>query len=243
MIRAMSGRRLVVVLSSVLAVALAVTAVAIAAGGGGDKPTSSKQHRAVHAKRLMGDRGIERALGGGIAGMVVDSLAGRMNVKPADLRAAIAQTFVEQKQAFLTSAGLTQADIDNLQACHRDGHGARKAQAATCDQAAAKAAVQKLKAAAQKPDLAKLKTDIAASLASKLGNTPDAVLAAVRGELAQRLDQAVGIGLITAKGRDLALGCFDTPASCDLEALQGEVKLGAVHGFDLGGHAFGRRHP
>jgi hypothetical protein len=228
----MSRRRLVAVIASVLAIALAVTAVAFAAGGGGDKPTSTKQRGTAHAKRFAHDRGLDRMLGGGIAAMVVDSLAGRLQVKPADLRKAAVATFVEQKQAFVKSAGLSQADIDNLEAC-RGWH--RRAKSATCDRAAAKASLQKLKAAARKPDLAKLKTDVAASLASKLGKTPDAVLTAVRAEVAQRLDQAVGIGFVTAKGRDLALGCFDNPAGCDLKALQAEVRFG--------GHGSGRRHP
>jgi hypothetical protein len=232
------SRRLIVVLSGLLACALAVTAVAFAHGGSGDPGSRAKERGTAHAKRLPRERGMERALGQGIIGMVVDSLAGRLSVQPADLRKAVAEVAKEQKQAFLSAAGITQAEQDNLKACHRGRHARQKSPPA-CDAAAAKATMQKLRAAAAKPDLAKLKTDVAASLATKLGKTPDEVLTAVRAELAQRLDQAVGMGFVTAKGRDLALACFDTPASCDLKALQAEVKLPFGHGAGRGmGHRF-----
>src|SRR3954469_6278794 len=197
------SRRLIVVLSGLLACALAVTAVAFAHGGSGDQGQRVKQRGTHHAKRLPRERGMERALGQGIVGMVFDSLAGRLSVKPADLRRAVVAVAMEQKQAFLQSAGVTQAEQDNLKACVRGhrwdrGNGKGKASGAPCDPAAAKATIQKLRTF--KPDLAKLKTDLAASLATKLGKTPDQILTAVRAELAQRLDQAVGIGFVTAKG-------------------------------------------
>jgi hypothetical protein len=101
---------------------------------------------------------------------------------------------------------------------------ARKAGAA-CRTQDFKSGAAKLKAAAKtKPDLAALKTDLAASLASKLGKTPDEVLTAVRAELDARLTQAVQAGFLTQKGHDLALACFDDPASCDLNALKAEVR-------------------
>jgi hypothetical protein len=77
-----------------------------------------------------------------------------------------------------------------------------------------------------KPDLATLKAELATSLASKIGKTPDEVLTAVRAELDARLTQAVQAGWLTQKGHDLALACFDTPATCDMKALKGEVRFG-----------------
>jgi len=76
-----------------------------------------------------------------------------------------------------------------------------------------------------KPDLAALKTELATSLATKLGKTPDEVLTAVRAELDARLTQAVQAGWLTQKGHDLALACFDDPNACDMKALKGEVCL------------------
>ncbi|WCB93782.1 hypothetical protein DSM104299_02498 [Baekduia alba] len=97
-----------------------------------------------------------------------------------------------------------------------------------------------------KPDLTALKADLATSLAAKLGKTPDEVLAAVRAELDARLTQAVQAGWLTQKGHDLALACFDVPASCDVKALKGEVR---VHGHkpesdtSTGGGSGGRMTP
>jgi hypothetical protein len=221
------SRRVLVVMSTVVACALAVTAVALARSGSGNdrhgsRPSVTHAQRVAKVRARQPERRLARMLGRGIVGMVVDSLAGRLQVKPADLRAAIAQVATEQRDKVVQAAGLTQGEQDALKTC---GRGWRKRGApAGCDKAAARSAIRKLRNA-PKPDLAQLKTDVAASLASKLGTSPDAVLTAVRAELTQRLGQAVGIGLVTAKGKDLALGCFDAPGSCDLKALRAEVKL------------------
>jgi hypothetical protein len=231
------SRRVLVVMSTVLACALAVTAVALARGGsGGDrhggKPSVTHAQRVAKVQGRGPEPRLARMLGQGIVGMVVDSLAGRLQVKPADLRTAIAQVASEQRDKVVQGAGLTQAEQDALKTC---GRGWRKRSApAGCDKAAARSAMRKLRNA-PKPDLARLKTDLATSLASKLGTSPDAVLTAARAELAQRLDQAAGIGLVTSKGKELALGCFDDPGSCDLDALRAEVKLPFGHGAKRAG--------
>lgn len=71
---------------------------------------------------------------------------------------------------------------------------------------------------------AALKRRLAADLAGRLGTTPERVVAAVRGELVDGLRLAVAVGAVTERGRDLALACFDAPASCDLAALRAEVR-------------------
>jgi len=217
-------RRLVSLIAAVMVVALAVTAVALAQGGRGDKP-SQKSGKERHAVRAHDRGGAPAGLfGQGIAGMVLDSLAGRLEVKPADLRTAVTEIATEQRDKYLKAAGLTPAELTALQSCRGHHKADKPAAGATCDQAAAKSARDKLRAAPQ-PDLAQLKSDAVAGLATRLGKTPEAVTTAVRAELVQRLGQAVTIGWITQKGSDLALGCFDTPASCDLKALRAEVKF------------------
>jgi hypothetical protein len=109
---------------------------------------------------------------------------------------------------------------------------------AACATDAARSARQKLKAAkAAKPDPVALKAELAQSLATKLGKTPEAVLTAVRAELDQRLTQAVGIGLVAQQAHDLALACFDDPASCDLAAVRAAFPFFGHRHAGPGAHA------
>jgi hypothetical protein len=229
-------RRLTVLLTVLCLAALGVTAVALASGG--DKRDGERKSTSTGSAKVHRTGGIpHRGVFGGMAGVVLDSLATRLDVPPADLRKAVGEIVAEQRLKRLQAAGLTQSEIDALKACrggraqlrHRDGIKKRdrarvrpaRSHVAACRTDAARSARQKLKAAAKaKPDLVALKADLAQSLATKLGKTPEAVLTAVRAELDQRLTQAVGIGLVSQKAHDLALGCFDAPASCDLKALR-----------------------
>jgi hypothetical protein len=205
------SRRVLAVLTAVCLAALSVTAVALAGGGGSDhKDGTAKKHHAPAAK--------QRAIGGGILGVALTSLAQRLDVAPADLRAAVKAIGQEQAAKKAAAAGLTPEEIAALKACRTAKHGT------TCDRAAAKSGLVKLKAL-PKPDLTALKAELATALATKLSKTPDEVLTAVRAELDARLTQAVTAGWLTQKGHDLALACFDTPASCDLKALHAEVRL------------------
>jgi hypothetical protein len=230
-------RRLTLLLSVLCLAALGVTAVALASGG--DKK-ETKRTAKVHRTGGAAHGGPF----GGMVGVVLDSLATRLDVPPADLRKAIGEVVAEQRQKHLQAAGLTQPEIDALKACrgdraqlrHRNGikkrarvRSARRGSAA-CGTDAARSARQKLKAAKAKPDLVALKAELAQSLATKLGKTPEAVLTAVRAELDQRLTQAVGIGLVTQQAHDLALACFDDPASCDLAAVRAAFPFGHRHG-------------
>jgi hypothetical protein len=240
------SRRVLVVLSVVCVAALSVTAVALARSGSGDKGGAKGT---AHAGKRGAGKPATRLIGGGLLPIVLDSLAKRLDVAPADLRAAVDAIVAEQRQKRLQAAGLTPAEIAALKACRqtglkkRDAARVRPSGGASCDPALLRSARAKLKAARQtKPDLAALKTELATSLATKLGKTPDEVLAAVRAELDARLTQAVSAGWLTQKGHDLALACFDAPASCDLKALKAEVRF-LGHGKRGRHHRHGKPSP
>lgn len=220
------SRRLLALLTVCCIAALSASAVAIAHGTGGGRHHKAQSHH--HAK-------VHRAgqpasfLGAGLFGAAVNSLAQRLSVAPADLRAAIRQTIADERAKQLDAAGLTADESAALKGCRGVKHVAhKKARAARrgagCDPAVLKSALTKLKAA-PKPDYAAIKSDLAAGLAQKLGKTPDEVIAAVRAELDARLTQAVTAGWLTQKGHDLALACFDDPNSCDVKALKAEIRF------------------
>jgi hypothetical protein len=256
------SRRLIAALSAVCLAALSLTAVALASSGGGssskDKRSSStadKQHgkRTAHARNggiVRGGHAPGGFFGGPLIGASLDSLAKRLGVSSADLQTAVKAVMQEQADKRLTAAGLTAEEIAAVKACRDTArkHGFKKRDGAAvppaaCATDALKSAQTKLQAArktAAKPDLTALKAELAASLATKLAKTPDEVLAAVRAELDARLTQAVTAGWLTQKGHDLALACFDTPATCDTKALRAEVKF--FHGGDRRGKHHGHGH-
>lgn len=222
------SRRFAAVLSICCIAALSVSAVAVAHGGSGDRDGKRSGH---HGKR----HAPTQLLNGGMFGAGLAGVAQRLDVAPADLRAAVKAVREEQWQKRLTAAGLTPEEIAALKACRHHGfqrshHGDGDDDGASCDSAALMSAVEKLKAA-PKPDRATLKTELATALAAKIGKTPEEVLAAVRAELDERLTRAVAAGWLTQKGHDLALACFDDPAACDVAALRAEVRWhGKRHG-------------
>ncbi len=125
---------------------------------------------------------------------------------------------------------ITAAERDALAAC------LERPRRGSCDLAAARAARAKLKAAkrAQARDLSKLKDLLLTDLAAELGKPVAEVTTAIGASLRDALDQAVARGWLTAKGRELALQCFDAPASCDRKALRAEVTLPFPGGFGPG---------
>lgn len=64
-----------------------------------------------------------------------------------------------------------------------------------------------------------------ADLARELGRPVDEVATATRNELEAKLGLGVTFGIITARGRELALRCFDRPRQCDVEALKRETTI------------------
>lgn len=252
------SRRLIASLSGLLVALLAVAAVALAAGGESSSPTTAAAPAAAAApsgsvapattptatakpfRRGHGRfAGRGRAHGGPMFGMLrkllLKSGADRLGVTPEKLKDAVKAVADAQLARQAAAAKLTAAETAALKGCH--------AAKGTCDRAALRSAIKKLRAL-PKPDLAALKTELSDALAAQLGLTGAKVLEAARAELSDRLDQAVKIGFLTADGRTKALACFDAPASCDLKALRGTLKLGR-HGFGgrHGGHGmWQRRH-
>jgi hypothetical protein len=164
--------RKTLLISLVLALAVALTATAVTvAGDRGDRDSrttlTAKKKHARHAGARMHRLG---------------SLADRLDVTPRQLRAAL--------------RGIDRADA---RAKFRSG------------------------------DLAGLKADLAAHLADELDRTEQQVLGAVRAELVAKLAKGVAFGMLTERGRDLALGCFDAPADCDLDAVKAEARFFGHH--------------
>jgi hypothetical protein len=222
------SRRLLAVLTACCIAALSVSAVALAHGNGGRHHRTQNHHGKVHRAGQPA-----RFLGAGLFGAAVDSLARRLSVDPADLRAAVRQTLADERAKQLAAAGLTADETAALKACrggaakrvaHEKARAAGHRGASACDVTALKSARAKLKAAPT-PDYDAIKSDLATGLAQKLGKTPDDVLTAVRAELDARLTQVVQAGWLTQKGHDLALACFDAPSSCDIRALKAEVRF------------------
>jgi hypothetical protein len=223
-------RSVTLLVACLLTAALVVGAVGLASAGH-DGPAQGQQRTSAPAKakpiadrHARGDRDAHGAHGV-IATMILSSLAGRLEVEPAKLRRAATDVARDQWQQRL--ATLSPAQRSALVACK--GRAARKGarRPGGCDRRAARAALRTLKASVL-ADLPALKQQLAAAVAAKLGVTPEKLLEAVRAELEQRLGQAVAMGLVSEKGRGLALQCFDDPASCDVDALRSEVRHGRL---------------
>lgn len=60
----------------------------------------------------------------------------------------------------------------------------------------------------------RLRDELAAGLGEKLGVTGERVIAAARSLIAERLDDLVADGWLSAAERDTALACFDDPGTC-----------------------------
>ena len=234
-------------LASVLAVLLIAVGTGVAVSSDDDRRSTRVQSTAPadgvgdrgHGQRRHGGHGsLRRGLIRAVKRQVLASTAGRLGVTVPELREALRTTHERAHERYATAAGLTAEERDALEACHR-GHrgrgrhgGPHHQRGAGCDGSAARSAVDKLRASARSADFAAEKQRVAADLGEALGVAPEKVLEAVRAELVARLGQAVGLGLVTAKGQELALACFDAPAGCDLQALRAEVRhpLGGGHG-------------
>lgn len=156
-----------------------------------------------------------------LAAQVLASGAQRLDVTPAQLRRAARTTAKAAIARRFDAAGLSEADRANLKACRR---AFLRRSRGGCDRAAARASLRRLHDSAVE-DLASEKDLIAADLAKALGKPVGEVLTAARAELVKRVDQGVAFGLLTTKGRDLALGCFDAPDACDVDALHDQLRF------------------
>src|SRR3954447_1728585 len=245
---------LVAVLAGAL-VGLAVAAGISLAGSSGSSGTKSSSEQASagrgsfasayaakQGQRRNGRRGGHpgpHGLGFGPMGLAFRGLADRLNVTPAKLRAAAMGVKNRALDRAVADGTITQDERDALEACFKS-----RGQGSGCDRAKARAAHRKLHKAIKqriKTDAAGLKAQVIDDLAAELGKQPAEVDAAARAELSDLLDKGVALGLVTAKGRELALGCWDKPNECDRAALKAEVKKR----FRGRGHRHGgrRAHP
>ncbi|HYF27104.1 MAG TPA: hypothetical protein VD931_15275 [Baekduia sp.] len=164
----------------------------------------------AHHRGLRGRHGM-------VARVVLGSLAGRLGVERDDLRDAAHEVAREEAARAADRAGLSSAQRNVLRACHTDRR--------SCDRSAASKALRRLKAAGV-GDLETAKARVAGRLADELGIAQERVLEGVRAELARRLRQGAALGMVSARTRRLALGCFDAPATCDLAALRRAAHAG-----------------
>jgi hypothetical protein len=211
---------------------LTVTAVTVAGGRDTDRPdradradrpaAGSSAFERTHARFGRRDRRGGRGRHGHGHGMLhaqlLGGLATRLDVTPAQLRDALKGLKRRSLDRAVARGTITAAQRQALDRCMADR--------ATCDRAAARPAFRALRRDARRGDLGARKDELAEDLAAELGKTPEQVLTAVRAELVAKLDLGVTFGAVTAKGRDLALACFDEPASCDRAALRREVRMG-----------------
>lgn len=259
-----SMRHFLIAFALVLTVGAGV-AVATSSSGDGDsgsepraesKPVSAERIASREGPRSRGHRGLGNGMFRMVVKQVLASSAGRLGVTEKQLRDALHVVGKSAKERRFAAAKLTAADRAALKACrgghnrgghrgfdrgrdHRDDRGARSSRrrgaTADCDRKAARGALRKLKASKKNVDLAAEKQALANDLAKELKLEPAKVIEAARAELVERLGQAVGLGFVSEKGRTLALGCFDAPASCDVKALHAEVKIPG-HGGMRRGH-------
>lgn len=204
-------RPILIALIAAIAGALTISAVTLAGGN-----ETSKQERGWAAYTKAGAH--DRAHGG-----YLGSLAGRLDVSTAELRRALKVTARKQLRRAAQAGLISARERRALAGCMRS-------EGRACDRRKLGRMAKRLKGmlmgAGGAAALPELKRTASADLAAALGKPVDEVLAAVRAELVARLDQGVGIGVVTEKGRELALACFDDPASCDVAALRRELRFG-----------------
>lgn len=92
------------------------------------------------------------------------------------------------------------------------------------------AADQRRKPRPDRSELDDLRDELATDLGRDIGRTRAEVLKAARAELADRLRQGTELGVVSAQGSRLALGCFDAPSSCDFGELRRELRAGRLLG-------------
>jgi hypothetical protein len=227
-------RRTLALITSAALVAVAVVAVALAFASQGASSSEGERTGGTELARseapndgmgrgFRGHRGGPHAFGA-LRGLL-RGLAERLDVTPQQLREAIQGVKRRGLDRAVEEGTITAAERDALLACmshRREG----------CDREAARSAARKLHRAHHRRGrrgLARMKTRILGDLAAELGKPVGEVTQAVRAELVEALDRAVAMGLLTGRGRELALACFDRPRSCDLGELRAEAFGGFGH--------------
>lgn len=225
-------------LASLLAVLAGLTVTAVTLAGDRSGPDRSSRAERTDRSAPTGPSAFERASGrfgrregvhrrdrsghGMLHARLLGELADRLEVSDRDLRRALRGVKRRTLERAVARGTITDAQRDAVLACRADR--------VTCDRTTVRAARRALARDARPGALAARKQELAEDLGAELGREPASVLTAIRAELVEKLDLAVTLGAVTARGRDLALACFDAPGGCDVEALKAEVRIGPGHG-------------
>jgi hypothetical protein len=201
-------RRTLALIASGALIAVAVVAVTLAfadsgsSGADRDRTSGTELARGDSSERGMG-RGLRGLHGGprafGLARDFFRGLAERLDVTPERLREAVMRV----KRRMHERRG--RRGFDRPGGAGFRGHG---------------------RPGFRRPGpgaRARIKARVLGGLAAELEKPVAEVTAAVRAELVEALDRAVAMGLLSGRGRELALGCFDRPRACDLGALRREA--------------------
>jgi hypothetical protein len=245
---------LIAVLAGAL-LGLAVAAGISLAGGGSSSsgqgsvaaPEQGSFRSAYAAKQGQGKRGGRHGgrfhggghhMGFGPLAIAFKGFAERLDVTPEKLREAVKGVKKRALDRAVADGTISQEERDALEACFKN-----RAKGSGCDRAKARAAHRKLHRSLKqraRTDAAGLKAQLIGDLADELGKEPADVESAARATLSDMLDKGVAFGIVTERGRDLALACWDKPNECDRKALRAEVRK---HFRGEGGRRHGGRHP
>lgn len=208
----LSGMRKVLLVVAAASAVAVPTTVAVAGGEDDQAPAAAAAGaRDATTKAAIAHKAATRAgTHGKRHGFVLRGLAQRLGVSTDELVLAGRAAVGGALEDVAVQSGLK---TDALRAC--------VTRSSACDRRAARRQARALHRDldVEELDLVALKRSLATDLAAGVGKDAGAVLSAVRAELATKLSFAQTVGFIKPPQRELALGCFDAPASCDLDAL------------------------
>jgi hypothetical protein len=225
-------RTILMTLTAAVLAALAVSAVSLATGD--DEAASDRPARASAA-------GLLAAAGGtGATGMpdlaaISRSIAERLDVTEAELRAAVHAAGPAQARDALDRAvedgTITARERALVERCAEDR--------ASCDREGARELADRLKTRVERDGLeglgvTALRDGLAADVGARLKRTPEQVVAAVGAEVDATLTGLREAGILTERAQELAQACFADPDACDLDALREEVPFLQGMGGGLG---------
>lgn len=226
---------LVAVLAGALMGLATVAGISLAGSGSSETKASGGSHGASQgsfkstyaAKRNRGGKRHGHRRGHGMRFgpmmMALNGVADRLGVSKDELIEAAQGAKDRTLDRAVSEGTITQAQRDALEQCMK----AHRQRGGKCDRRAARRAYRKLHRSfhqKMRTDAAALKAQLLGDLAAELGKQPDEVGTAIRAELSELLDMGVKFGVVTDRGRDLALGCWDRPKECDRKALRRELK-------------------
>ena len=217
-------RPLLIALLAAVVAALSVSAVTLAGGRDTDR-SDRRAAKADRSERSAPARDAHRGMHRMVRREVLRGLADRLEVTPRELRAALRGVKRRSLERAVQRGTITAEQRALVDTCLADRR--------SCDRTAIRPVLRALRADARPAAWPERKRELAEDLAAELGREPADVVAAVRAELDEKLGMAVTFGVVSERGRELALACFDDPASCDVAALRAEVRF--RHGHDRRG--------